>query len=228
MWVTLLRVTSWKFVGAAGKSYSSVEGSSRLFRFVFQFLPVLGLSFCRRLQNLYLYISCIIFRIKIIYDPLQYALIAVYNADIFSIFWGRYGKFKHYLDNSNFTVTFSQFMTQSTIMLHVSLLRYQDQARHHCGCQAALWLVCYKHICEVREKTNKMQQSDIYYQHFLNMFRATLCPSSGDQDVCYCMWYAALVLLDVVGLHSAHTPQGSAPQPLPTTSSRTSAAHHMQ
>jgi len=26
--------------------------------------------------------------------------------------------------------------------------------------------------CEVREKTNKMQQLDVYYQHFPNMFRA--------------------------------------------------------
>ena len=39
---------------------------------------------------------------------------------------------------------------------------------------------------EVREKTNKMQQLDVYYQHFLNMLWASLCPSSGDQDVCYC------------------------------------------
>jgi len=31
------------------------------------------------------------------------------------------------------------------------------------------------------------------------MFQASLCPSSGEQDVCYCMWCAALVLLDVVG-----------------------------
>ena len=53
--------------------------------------------------------------------------------------------------------------------------------------------------CEVREKTNKMQQLDAYYQHFLNMFRASLCPSSGDQDVCYCTWCAALFLLDVAG-----------------------------
>ena len=44
-----------------------------------------------------------------------------------------------------------------------------------------------------------MQQLDIYYQHFLNMFRASLCPSPGEQDVCYCTWCAALVLLDVVG-----------------------------
>jgi len=34
---------------------------------------------------------------------------------------------------------------------------------------------------------------------FLNMFRASLCPSSGEQDVCYCTWCAALVLIDVVG-----------------------------
>jgi len=85
-----------------------------------------------------------------------------------------------------------------------------------------------------------MQQLGVYFQQFLNMFRASFCPSSGEQDVCYCMWCAALVLLDVgrcvVGcegksnsnLHSARTPQGSAAQPLPTTSSRTSAAHHMQ
>ena len=31
------------------------------------------------------------------------------------------------------------------------------------------------------------------------MFRAPLCPSSGEQDVCYCTWCAALVLLNVVG-----------------------------
>jgi len=31
-----------------------------------------------------------------------------------------------------------------------------------------------------------MQQLDVYYQHFLNMFRASLCPSSGEQYVCYC------------------------------------------
>jgi len=83
-----------------------------------------------------------------------------------------------------------------------------------------------------------MQQLDVYYQHFLKMFRASLCPSSAEQEVCYCIWCTALVLLDVVGsgcgalrcrdLHSARTPQRNAPQPLPTTSSSTSAVHHMQ
>ena len=58
---------------------------------------------------------------------------------------------------------------------------------------------------EVREKTNKMPQLDVYYQYFLNMFRASNS-----------------------NLHSARTVQRSAPQPLPTTSSRTSAAHHVQ
>jgi len=42
-------------------------------------------------------------------------------------------------------------------------------------CDRASWA-----NCEEREKTNKMQQSDVYYQHCLNMFRALLCPSSGE------------------------------------------------
>jgi len=51
-----------------------------------------------------------------------------------------------------------------------------------------------------------MQDLDVYYQHFLNMFRASLCPSSGDKSVCYCTWCAALVLLDVVGNGSCAAP----------------------
>ena len=31
--------------------------------------------------------------------------------------------------------------------------------------------------CEVREKTNKMHKLDVYYKYFLNLFRASLCPS---------------------------------------------------
>ena len=100
--------------------------------------------------------------------------------------------------------------------------------------------------CKQTEKTNKMQQmfifnniSTCFGHHYAHL---------QENKTCYCMWCAALVLLDVVGsgcgalpcglwalwrllfdyLHSAHTLQGSAPQPLPTTSSRTSTAHHMQ
>ena len=62
-------------------------------------------------------------------------------------------------------------------------------------CDRASWA-----NCEVREKTNKTQQLDVYYQYFLNMFRTSRAESN---------------------LHSARTLQDSAPQPLPTTSSRT-------
>jgi len=64
------------------------------------------------------------------------------------------------------------------------------------------------HICEVREKTNKMQQLDVYYQYFLNMFRASLCPSSGEKDYVtargvlrwfFWMWLVAVVGRCVVG-----------------------------
>ena len=33
----------------------------------------------------------------------------------------------------------------------------------------------------------------------LKMFRASLCPFSGEQRHCYCIWCVVLVLLDVVG-----------------------------
>jgi len=33
----------------------------------------------------------------------------------------------------------------------------------------------------------------------LNMLQATLCPSSGEQRPCYCIWCVVVVLLDVVG-----------------------------
>ena len=33
----------------------------------------------------------------------------------------------------------------------------------------------------------------------LNMFRASLCPSSGEQMPCYYIWCIVLVLLDVLG-----------------------------
>ena len=54
--------------------------------------------------------------------------------------------------------------------------------------------------CEVREKTNKKQQLDVYYQHFLNMFWGIIMPIfRTTKTVCYCTWCTALVLLDVVG-----------------------------
>ena len=79
----------------------------------------------------------------------------------------------------------------------ISQIHFWHKTLHALGfCDRASWV-----NCEVWEETNKMQQLDVYYQHFLNMFRASLCPSSGDQDVCYCTWCVALVLLDVATNH---------------------------
>ena len=46
-----------------------------------------------------------------------------------------------------------------------------------------------------RKNTNKMQQNMIYCQfqmltidYSLDMFRASLCPSSGEKTTCYCIW----------------------------------------
>jgi len=71
-------------------------------------------------------------------------------------------------------------------------------------CHCASWA-----NCEKWEKTNKMQQSDVYYQHCLNLFQASLCPSSGEQRLyvtacgvlcLFCwMWLVAVVGRCVVG-----------------------------
>jgi len=50
-----------------------------------------------------------------------------------------------------------------------------------------------------REKPTRCNNWMFIINFFLNMFRASLCPSSGDQRPCYCIWCIALVLLDVVG-----------------------------
>jgi hypothetical protein len=38
----------------------------------------------------------------------------------------------------------------------------------------------------------------IYYHKYLYMFRAPICPSSGVQFVCYCIWCSALGVVVVV------------------------------
>jgi len=38
----------------------------------------------------------------------------------------------------------------------------------------------------------------IYYHKYLYMFRASICPSSGVQVVCYCIWCSALGVVAVV------------------------------
>ena len=100
-------------------------------------------------------------------------------------------------------------------------------------CDRASWA-----NCEVREKTNKMQQmfifnniSTCYGHHYAHLQENKTYVTACGVLRWFCwMWLVAVVgaLPCGVHLHSARTPQGSAPQPLRTTSSRTSAAHHMQ
>jgi len=94
-------------------------------------------------------------------------------------------------------------------------------------------------FCEERKKTNKTQQSDVYYQHCPNMFRASLCPSSGEQRPCvtacdvlrwFCwMWLVAVVGRCVVGCEHC---EGYCSTPSqcshPTTQRPTTATNHIQ
>ena len=51
-----------------------------------------------------------------------------------------------------------------------------------------------------REKTNKMQQSNVYYQLLSQHVSGIILPIfRRTKTVCYCVWCTALVLLDVVG-----------------------------
>jgi len=51
-----------------------------------------------------------------------------------------------------------------------------------------------------REKTNKMQQSDVYYQLLSQHVLGIIMPIfRRAKTVCYCIWCIVLALLDVVG-----------------------------
>ena len=54
-----------------------------------------------------------------------------------------------------------------------------------------------------REQNMKREQKDATIRCLLltclNMFPASLYPSSGEQRPCYCIWCVVMVLLDVVG-----------------------------
>jgi len=50
-----------------------------------------------------------------------------------------------------------------------------------------------------RKKTKKFNNKKFIINFCLKIFRASLCPSSGEQRPCYCIWCTALVLLYAVG-----------------------------
>jgi hypothetical protein len=51
-----------------------------------------------------------------------------------------------------------------------------------------------------RERKPTRYNNQMFIINFcLNMFQASLCLSSGEQRPCFCIWYTALILLDVIG-----------------------------
>jgi len=67
-----------------------------------------------------------------------------------------------------------------------------------------MWLVAVVGRCLVGCEhyvgfCSTVEQKQFIINFCLNMFRASLCPSSGDQRPCYCIWCIVVVLLDVVG-----------------------------
>jgi hypothetical protein len=62
-----------------------------------------------------------------------------------------------------------------------------------------LWCMCDRaSYMKITRGTNLMQQLWIYYHKYLYMFRASICPSSGVQVVCYCICCSALGVVAVV------------------------------
>jgi len=81
----------------------------------------------------------------------------------------------------------------------------------------------------------------IYYLKYLYLFRASICPSSGVQVVCYCIWCSALGIVAVVlrsrclvlctvckFVSRIHTVHKTTHRLLRTTATTPSAGHHMQ
>jgi hypothetical protein len=69
---------------------------------------------------------------------------------------------------------------------------------HNCNSVILNWLMVV--MCEEREKTNKM----FIINFCLNMFQASLCPSSGEQRLCVTAygvlrWFCWMWLVAVVG-----------------------------
>ena len=63
-----------------------------------------------------------------------------------------------------------------------------------------MWLVAVVGRCVVGcEHQQVATIRCLLFNFYLNLFRASLCPSSGKQRTRYCIWCVVLVLLDVVG-----------------------------
>jgi len=67
----------------------------------------------------------------------------------------------------------------------------------HACLQVLVWQI--KHDMWRQRRPTRCNNQMFIINFCLNMFRASLCPSSGEQRPCYCMWCTDLILLDVVG-----------------------------
>jgi len=114
----------------------------------------------------------------------------------------------------------------------VTVTKHEDSFRF-------LWPCIVSKLWRERKKTNKMQQSDVYYQRCLNMYRASLCPSSGEQRPCvtacgmlrcFCwMWLVAIVGRCVVGCEVSKVVRLQPSQcSHPTTQRPATATNHIQ
>jgi len=94
-----------------------------------------------------------------------------------------YNIFSHHLINGK-TFWGGEFSELKTCVLIFSTMFCETLG----FCDRASWA-----NCEVREKTNKMQESVVYYQHCLNMFRASLCPKHVETVLIINIWLLHLV-----------------------------------
>ena len=90
-----------------------------------------------------------------------------------------------------------------TVCAWCNIPQYRNPERYK-TLRTSYWSNKPRRIVKTERKNNKMQQSDVYYQHCLNMFRASLCPSSWEQRPCVTacgvlIWFCWMLLVAVVG-----------------------------
>jgi hypothetical protein len=93
-----------------------------------------------------------------------------------------------------------------------------------------VWCMCDRASCtKVTRGTTLIQQLWFIVINYLYMFRAPICPSSGEQVVYCCMWCSALVIAAEIPTDiNFHTVHKTARRFLGISAATTSAEHHIQ
>ena len=108
----------------------------------------------------------------------------------------------------------------NTTVSHKFVWKLHNEQLHALGSRdRASW-------AKYEESKNKIFNNYIFIITFcLNIYPPSLCPSSGDEKVCYCIWcifvFFCIWLVAVVRPHSANNLQDGAALPLQTTSKKT-------